>query len=168
MPSKAGLAVLLLLLFGPASLALKLQGGCAQLDEGPALPTPVSALLVRSGLRPVGVLRPLNTPQYQIALYQRAQPAGCLAMLHVLPMSANGEAGTLLHQPAVGRLGGQLFVLRGQLSGDFPSARHWWFGLLNQLRRLAGLAVRDNRVYAIASSAPCLDPRSLDWASLRP
>lgn len=42
MPSKAGLAVLLLLLFGPASLALKLQERGVPLDQGPGVPAAVS------------------------------------------------------------------------------------------------------------------------------
>ena len=168
MPSRNTLAVALLLLLGPLSLAGKLMLPAPTVPDTATGPDPQAeavlhaAELVRVASRPL-----IDGAAYRLAIYRHRVPATCAGLLYLMPMATNAEASTLLVRGGAPRVVDHFFVLGGELSERFPSWRHWLLRTTAQLKRVAGQPVPTPVVHGIATTNACLEARRLDWSKLR-
>ncbi len=169
MSSNARMAMVLVLLLGPLSLLMKLWGPN---QYGPVptqvqIPAALTDFLSQYNLTFFSNLHTINAQAYQMALYHDAsEDATCLAMIYVMPMPINAEAEFILARPVGVASVDFFYVHRGNVTNRYPSTSHWYAGVINRVRLLAGLSPVSNIVYGIASTSPCVTPRDFDWSQL--
>jgi hypothetical protein len=168
MPSRNTLAIALLLLLGPLSLAGKLMasGNYGQ-PAGASHASPADTLLrgedlVRVTTRPI-----IDGEAYRLAIYRQREPENCAGLLYLMPMSTNAEASSLLSRASSPRVVDHFFVLGGELSERFPAWRFWMLSTSAQLQRVIGRPAPAPVVHGVATTDACLEARRMNWSKLR-
>jgi len=168
MPSRSTLAIALLLLLGPLSLAGKLvsPGSHDQASRAAAAPEADNLLqsedLVRVASRPM-----IDGAAYRLAIYRHRVPTTCTGLLYLMPMATNAEASALLTRANSPRVIDHFFVLGGELSERFPAWRFWLLNSAARLQHAIGQPTALPVVHGVATTDACLEARRLNWSKLR-
>ena len=168
MPLRNILAIALLLLFGPLSLAGKLALPSAPEQVAATTTTPGTDAVLQAGELVRVTSRPLiDGAAYSLAIYRYHVPERCSGLLYLMPMTTNAEASALLANADPERVIDHFFVLGGKLTDRYPAWRHWLLRTSAQLEHLLGRPVATPVVHGVATTSPCLGARQLDWSRLR-
>lgn len=102
---------------------------------------------------------PTNDGNFVLVSYERPP---CEGRLHILPLDRNSEGSLILQSHLGKQMVESEYILQGQRYYNFPTLKFWW---AQTQAAIQGTYTNQRmpRVWAVASTAACIDLKSIDW-----